>query len=149
MAGTLSFNSFKEDMQLDQAYFIVTADNATYGTTAYDMTGYQGIVFIAAARQGEAATWSIKARQDTASAMSSAADLYNTSVNMVVGTDANGFAFVEVQNPREQYVDCVVTAPNIGTPTGLCVTAIRYGKNWRPETNSDGELHYAPAEGTA
>jgi hypothetical protein len=149
MAGTLSFNSFKEDMQLDQAYFVVDADNATAGSTAYNMTGYQGIVFIASARQQEAATWSIKARQDAASTMASAADLYNTSVNMVVGTEANGFAFVEVQNPAEQYVDCVITIPNLSTPTGLCVVAIRYGKNWRPETNADGELHYAPAEGTA
>jgi hypothetical protein len=149
MAGTLAFNSLKEDMQLDNAYFIVNADNATYATTAFDMTGYQGIVFIANARQQEAATWSIKARQDTASTMASAADLLNTSVNMVVGTQTNGFAFVEVQNPAETWVDCVVTVPNISTATGLCVVAIRYGKNWRPETNSDGELHYAPAEGTA
>jgi len=39
--------------------------------------------------------------------------------------------------------------PNITTPTAVCVIALRYGKNWRPETNADGEFHEAPAEGTA
>jgi len=145
----LSFVNFTEDTQIDEAYFIVNADNATYGTTALDMTGYQGVVFIAMAYQGEAATWSIKAQQDTASAMSSAADLYGSSKNIVVGTEANGLGFIEIQNPQEACVRCVATVPNIGTPTGLSIVSIRYGKDRRPETNSDGEFHYAPAEGTA
>ena len=146
---TYSFGNFKEDMQLDEQLIIVTADNATYAGTGVDMNGYQGVVFIAMGRQQEAATWSIKAQQDSASTYASAADLYNTSVNMVVGTEANGFVFVEVQNPEERYVRPVITVPNLSTPTGLAVFSIRYGKDYRPETNSDGEFHSAPAEGTA
>lgn len=143
------FNNFKEDMQLDEQYIIIDADNATYAGTGVNMTGYQGVVFIMQARQGEAATWSIKVQQDTASTFGSAADLAGTSVNITVGTQANGFGFVEVLNPGEVWVRPVLTAPNVGTATGLACCSIRYGKDRRPETNSDGEFHYAPAEGTA
>lgn len=146
---TLSFVNFKEDMQVDKEICVVNADNATVTGTGVDMLGYQGVVFIATARQGEAATWTLKAQQDTTSAFSTAADLVGTGVSMTVGTESDGFAFVEIVQPQERYVRSAVVVPNITTATGLVVTAIRYGKNWRPETNSDGEIHIAPAEGTA
>jgi len=146
---TYSFNNVKEDMQPNIEYMSITADNATYGGTGVDMLGYQGVVFFVTAFQGEAATWSIKVQQDAASTYASAADLTGTSVSFVVGTDSDGFAFVEVQNPGDRYVRPVITAPNVGTPTGLACISLRYGKDYRPETNSDGEFHSAPAEGTA
>jgi hypothetical protein len=146
---TLSFNSFKEDMQLDHQYINIAADNATYAGTGVDMTGYQGVVFIASCAQGTVATFSMKAQQDSASAYGTAADLLSTSVSCVTGTQADAFMFVEVLNPAEQYVRPVITVANLSTPNGVAICSIRYGKDRRPETNSDGEFHYAPAEGTA
>lgn len=146
---SFSFVNVKEDMQLDAQYITAAADNATYGGTGVDMSGYQGVVFIAQFAQGTSATLSIKAQQDSASDFGSAADLLSTSVDFVVGTETDAFAFVEVLNPAERYVRPVVTVPNIATPTGLAIFSIRYGKDRRPETQTDGEFHYAPAEGTA
>lgn len=144
-----SFVNIKEDMQLDAQYITAAADNATYGGTGVDMTGYQGVVFVAQFAQGTSATLSIKAQQDSASTYASAADLLSTSVSFVVGTETDAFAFVEVLNPSERYVRPVVTVPDIATAAGLAIFSIRYGKDRRPETQTDGEFHYAPAEGTA
>jgi len=146
---TLSFNNIKEDMQPNLEYLAIDADNGTVAGTGVDMLGYQGVVFFATAFQGEAATWSIKVQQDSASTYASAADLEGTSVSFVVGTDSDGFAFVEVQNPGDRYVRPVLTAPDVSTATTLACFSLRYGKDYRPETNTDGEFHYAPDEGTA
>lgn len=144
-----SFVNFKEDMQLDHQYINIAADNATYGGTGVDMTGYQGVVFIASCAAGTVATYSMKAQQDTASNYGTAADLLSTSVSCVTGTETDGFMFVEVLNPSERYVRPVITVADLSTPNGVAICSIRYGKDRRPETNSDGEFHYAPAEGTA
>lgn len=144
-----SFVNIKEDMQLDKELITGAGDNATYGGTGVDMNGYQGVVFIAQFAQGTSATLSIKAQQDSASTFASAADLLSTSVDFVVGTETDAFGFVEVLNPSERYVRPVVTVPNIATPAALAVFSLRYGKDRRPETQTDGEFHYAPVEGTA
>ena len=146
---TLSFVSFKEDMQPDHQYISIAADNATYAGTGVDMNGYQGVVFIASCAQGTVATFSMHAQQDAASTYASAADLLASSVSCVTGTEADGFMWVEILNPGERYVRPVITVANLSTPNGVAVCAIRYGKDRRPETNADGEFHFAPAEGTA
>jgi hypothetical protein len=56
---------------------------------------------------------------------------------------------VEVRNPQERYVRPAIVCPNVGTARAISCVSIRYGKQYLPETNSDGELHVAPAEGTA
>lgn len=149
MTGTLSFNQIFADMQPDLQIIDLDADNETINGTGVDMLGYQGVVFFAAAQGGEAGTYGLKAQQDTASNFGTAADLLGSNVAFATTTGLNGFGFLEVVNPAERYVRPVLVVPNVTTPTAVCVIALRYGKNWRPETNADGEVHIAPAEGTA
>lgn len=149
MPGSMLFRTFKDDMQPDLVVCKADADNETINGTILDMLGYQGVIFLLTAGKGEVANVLIKAQQDSAAAMGAAADLENTSVTIATAVGTNSFGFLEVKNPVERYVRCVVTAPNITTPAHISVVAIRYGKNWLPETNADGEFHSAPAEGTA
>jgi hypothetical protein len=149
MTGTIAFHSIMADTQPDLVVCKKDADNETINGTILDMLGYQGVVFFLVAGKGEVANVTLKAQQDTAAAMGGAADLEGTSVTIATAVGTDSFGFLEVQNPVERYVRCVVGAPNITTPALITVVAVRYGKNWLPETNADGEVHVAPAEGTA
>lgn len=146
---TLQLHDFLSDTQPDKVVCKGDADNETINGTILDMLGYQGVVFFLVAEKGEIANVLMKAQQDTASNMATAADLEGTSVTIATAVATDGFGFLEVKQPAERYVRCVVTAPNITTPAAITVVAVRYGKNWLPETNADGESHNAPAEGTA
>jgi hypothetical protein len=147
--ASLMFNTIKDDMQPDLVAYKIDADNETITGTGVDMTGYQGVVFFVVAGKGEVATFSIKAQQDSAVGFGTAADLLGSAVSFATAVNTSGFAFLEIRNPAEQYVRPIITVPNITTPVAVTVVALRYGKNWRPETNADGEVHVAPAEGTA
>lgn len=146
---TIGFNNFLDSSQPDLSYIDLDADNESAAGAILDMLGYQGVVFFAAANLGEAANFTLKAQQDTAANMGTAADLLGTSVAFSTAIGTDGFAFLDVQRPAERYVRPVVTVPNLTTPCALCIIAVRYGKHINPETNADGELHIAPAEGTA
>ena len=141
--------AFKENAQLDIQKVDLDADNETLYGAGVDMQGYEGVVFILTVSKGEAATFALKAQQDTASNFGTAADLLGTSINVVIATATDGFGFVEVRNPQERYVRPAIVCPNVGTARAISCVSIRYGKQYLPETNSDGELHVAPAEGTA
>lgn len=125
------------------------ADNETLSGVGCDMLGYQGVIFIVSVDGLEVANFSIKVQQDSASAFGTAADLEGSSVAFSTGIGTNGFAFVEIKNPLERYLRPQVIVPNVTTPTAVSVVSIMYGKDWLPETNTDGELHTSPAEGTA
>lgn len=146
---TIQVHSIQEDMQPDVEAYKVDADNETINGTGVDMLGYQGVAFFAIAGKGEIATVSIKAQQDSDAAFGTAADLTGTSVSFATAVATCGFGFVDIKNPAERYVRCVVTAPNFTTARPITVLALRYGKHLLPETNADGELHVTPAEGTA
>ena len=145
----LLFHTIKDDMQPDPQVLKADADNEALNGSGVDMLGYEGVVFFAQALKGEIATFKIKAQQDSASNFGSAADLEGTEVSFATAVATDGFAFLEVRYPQERYVRPVVTVPNLTTPNAVSVTALRYGKGKRPETNADGEVHFAPAEGTA
>ncbi len=121
------------------------AATTAVNSTAVDMAGYTGVLFIV--RIGTAAANNnIRAQQDTDSGMASAADLTGT----LVASGANTVMILEVRDSREQYLRCVVTR---GTSTTVdSITAIRYGARQRPvsfpSTQSFESWTYA-AEGTA
>jgi len=146
---TISINTFFEDTQPDIQAVKVDADNEAINGTGVDMLGYQGVVFFATAGKGEIGAFELKAQQDSASNFGTAADLLGSAkaFSTAVGTD--GFAFLEIAKPDKRYVRPVLTAPDLVTARPVSVIAIRYGKNWHPETNSDGELQVSPAEGQA
>lgn len=125
------------------------ADNETLYGSGVDMNNYTGVVFIATVQKGEAANFTLKVQQDTASNFGSAADLAGTAKTIAIATATDGFGFVEVKNPQERYVRPALVCANVGTAKTVSIVAIRYGAKYLPETNSSGELHVAPAEGTA
>jgi hypothetical protein len=145
----MNFHSIHSDMQPDLQLVDLDADNETLYGSGVDMNDYESVCFFATVQKGEAATFTLKVQQDTVSNFASAADLTGTAKSIVIATSTDGFGFVEVKNPQERYVRPALVCPNVGTAKGVSIIAIRYGARYLPETNSDGELHVAPAEGTA
>ena len=137
------------DSQVDLQLLDADADNETLYGTGLDMTGYRGVAFFATVQKGEAASFTLKAQQDTVSNFATAADLAGTAKAIAIATGTDGFGFIEIKNPQEQYVRPALVCPNVGTAKVVSIIAIRYGATYLPETNADGELHNAPAEGTA
>lgn len=145
----MNISDFYSDAQPDIQFVKVDADNETVYGAGVDMQGYQGVIFLATCGKGESGTLTLKVQQDTASGFGSAADLTGTAKTLATTAGADGFGFVEVKNPQERYVRPALVVPNFGTARPISIISIRYGKQYLPETNSDGELHVAPAEGTA
>jgi hypothetical protein len=146
---TIAVNNIMESMQMDKEILDNAGDNETLTGAGVDMLGYQGVCFVATAAQGEAAALTLKAQQDSASNFGTAADLLGSSVSLATGISTDGFAILDVYLPAERYVRAAVVVPNVTTPVAVSVIAIRYGHDHTPETNSEGELHVTPAEGTA
>jgi hypothetical protein len=145
----VSINDFFSDTQPDIQKVDLDADNETLYGAGVDMTGYEGVAFFLTVSKGEAANFTLKAQQDTASGFGTAADLAGTAKTVAIATATDGFGFIDIKNPQERYVRPAIVCPNVGTPRAISCVSIRYGKQYLPETNADGELHVAPAEGTA
>ncbi len=145
----MDFFSIFTDQQPDKQLLDTDADNETLYGSGVDMNGYTGVAFFAIVGKGEAATFTLKAQQDSASNYETAADLAGTAKSIVIATATDGFGFIEIKNPQERYVRPALVCPNVGAAKSVAIFAIRYGNQYLPETNSDGELHVAPAEGTA
>lgn len=145
----MNIRSFYTDTQIDLQKIDLGADDETLYGAGCDMAGYEGVVFIATVSPGEAANFTLKAQQDSASNYATAADLLGTAVTIAIATSTDGFGAIEVKNPRERYVRPALVCPNVGTAKAISIVSIRYGAKYLPETNSDMELHVNPAEGTA
>ncbi len=127
------------------------ADNETLTGASVDMAGYEGVCFIVAAEQGEdVAGWAIKAQQSSDNSVADDfSDLHDTSVAFSSETTAGVVAEVDIYQPTKRYVRPIVTVPNMATTTAVAVIALRYGAKVTPVTQSNGEFHAYPAEGTA
>lgn len=125
-----------------------SADNEALTGAGVDMAGFDSVVFVVGALEGEALNFSIKAQQAAASDFSDAADLAGTATAFSTTVEAKGLAVLEIRQPAERYVRAVVTVPNATAATPTFCTAIKYNGRTLPQTNS-GELHTTPAEGTA
>lgn len=145
----MDFHSIFTDFQPDKQLLDTDADNETLYGSGVDMNDYAGVAFFAIAGKGEAGSFTLKVQQDSASGYGTAADLAGTAKTFTTATGTDGFAFVEVVNPQERYVRPALVVPNLSAAKSVAIFAIRYGARYLPETNSDGELHVAPAEGTA
>ncbi len=105
----------------------VTAQNST----AVDMQNYEGVLFIAAFGElTDDQVTSIKAQQATASA-GTYTDLDGTKVGDMEDDDDNQLLILDVKNPTERYVRCVVSR---GTANAVIdgVIAIQYGPRKKP-----------------
>ena len=116
-----------------------------------DMQGFEGVlieVTFGAITSG--AVTSIKAQQGAASNLSDAADLEATA-QTIADTDDEKTFYIDLVNPQERYVRLVVDRATQNAVVASA-TYIQYSADKLPTThgaNVSGELHIAPAEGTA
>lgn len=145
----MGFRTFYHDT--DISYQISkNADNESLTGAGVDMQGKEAVCFIATALQGETANFSIKAQQAAASDYSDAADLAGTALTFSTGASTDAIAVLEIVNPGERYVRPIITVPDLTAAKCVACIALVRGKQYRPVTAPTyGEIHLAPAEGTA
>lgn len=126
-----------------------TAGTSEVDSTALDMTGYDGVIFIVKIGTA-AANNSAKAQEDTATGMGTVQDLAGSSTpSSAVATLKT--LVIDVQRPVKQFVRCAVLR---GTSTTVdAIVAIQYRARNLPTTQSAIAVALkqlnAPAEGTA
>lgn len=117
---------------------------STIDSAEVDMAGWDGVLFVV--RLGSpAANNNIRAQQDTATGMASAADLTGTLVNHA----SNNVHMLDILRPLERFVRCRVTR---GTTTTIdTMVAIQYRGRSKPPTQPTSVLEQfaSPIEGTA
>ncbi len=132
----------------------VAAGTTAVNSSSVDMQGFESCTFLVALGAiTTGAVTSIKVQQSGDDGVAdSFADLKGTSIT-IADTDDNKIALVEVHNPRERYVRCVVSR---GTANAVIdsIVAIQTGPKDEPTTHDTAtvvgsEIHHAPAEGTA
>ena len=126
----------------------VAATSDINGVTL-DMQGFESVLMIVTfgVITGSAVT-TIKAQQDSASGMGSAADLLGTS-QTIADTDDEKTFYIHLVKPQERYVRLVVPR---ATQNAASATYIQTGAKKAPTThgtNVAGETHTSPIEGTA
>lgn len=143
-----------KDVKISRVMNAVAVGTTTQtAAAAVDMSGWDGVTFIAAFGTITDGTPGLKVRQGQVSNMSDGADLAGSLVSPAI-TDDNRLAVVDVYRPQERYVDCQVLR---GGATGAVidgVIAIQYRGRKSPVTQD--VTHVAvnkslagPAEGTA
>lgn len=141
-------NPLSDGVKITEGIATTGAGTSTINGTVIDMEGYEGVLFII--KFGTAASDNqIKAQQDTAVGMGTAADLLGTLV--AVGA-SDEIVALDLYKPREQFVRMLGLR---GTSTTIdWGVAIRYGAHKTPVVNALAgtlaiEKHISPAEGTA
>lgn len=133
--------------------WIKVKDHSTAATSdvtgdTVDTAGYDGVMFVTSFGTA-AANNTLKAQQDSDSAMGTAADLLGTSVTSGTSDEE---AWIDIYRPQERYVRVVGLR---GTSSTLeSIWAVLYDPKVMPVDNTTtgtiaGELHASPAEGTA
>lgn len=124
----------------------------TLSSDILDMTGFEGVMFIASFGDNAAtATIALSAQQDTDSAGGTMATLSGTAVNYTcAAADAdNDLLVLDVYKPTERYVRAQITR-GVANSVVNDIVAIQYGAMKTPITQGatvlDSELYVSPAE---
>ena len=118
-----------------------------------DMQGYEGVLMIVKlAAVATGAVTSIKAQQDSASGMGTAADLAGTA-QTIADDDDNQVFIIDLYQPQERYVRLVVDKDGTNAVAESAIY-VQYGPRSLPVSNNvtdavTTEKHISPAEGTA
>ncbi len=145
--------NLSKDVRISQAITVTAgaAGTSDINGTTLDMSGYEGVLIVVTfGAIVSGATTSIKAQQGAASDLSDAADLAGTA-QTIADTDDEKTFYIDLFNPQERYVRLVVDR-STQNATVASATYYQYGARVVPTThgsNVAGELHIAPAEGTA
>lgn len=135
------------DVKVTKVHAYESTAAATHYSDILDMSGYEGVVFIASMGSA-AADIGVNAQQDTDPAGGTMADLAGTKIL----SDATQKNFVlDLYRPTERYVRLAVLRGT--TSTIEAIWAIQYGPRLKPVDNTTAaqatEVHASPAEGTA
>lgn len=143
---------FVRDYKCTRVSAAVAVGTTTITTSAVDMAGWDGVVFVALFGAITDGTPAIKARQGKIANMSDGADLAGTLTALAI-TDDDKVALLEVSRPQERYVDCQIVR---GGATGAVIDGVlawQYNGRKQPVTQDTSvaiaEYHSSPAEGTA
>lgn len=143
-----------KDIKVSRVMNAVAAGTTTQTAAApVDMSGWDGVVFIASFGTITDGTPGLKARQGQASNMSDAADLAGSLASPAI-TDDNRLAVVDVYRPLERYVDCQVLRAGATGAVIDGVIAIQYRGRKMPVTQDVTQVAAnkslaSPAEGAA
>lgn len=120
---------FLQNHQIDQVDGYVAAGVAPQSSDILDMSGWDGVVFVAGfGTLIEAGTLDVYVEQNTANSASGMARLATTTAHTVTAANAlltQSCIVVDVYRPQERYVRCVVD-PSDQNAVILGVVAIRY-----------------------
>jgi len=117
-----------EDTLISQALLPVAATTGARNGVAIDMQGYEGCCFILTV--GDIASTGIlnmKIQSDDNSSFTSGADISGAALTQIADTGDNGVYIIDVRDPTERYLRCVVTPATAASCAG--VVAIQYGKH--------------------
>lgn len=139
-------------LKADGTSYTAAAGVTNINSDAVDTAGFDGVrlkVVFGAIVAGAAT--SVKAQQDTVSAMSGAADLAGTS-QTVADTDDNKAFIIDIWRPQERYVRAAILRATQNSTVDY-VEAELYAPRSRPVTQDatigGNEIFNSPAEGTA
>lgn len=143
-----------ERVTVDGTNYVLSAGTTDVNSGVVDTQGYEGVAFVAqvgAIAANGAVT--VKAQQDTASNMATAADIAGTSQGATADTDDNKLIVVDIYRPQERYVRLAITRGDSGNSTIDSLIAIKYLPQHKPVTQGTDvygvEVFNSPAEGTA
>lgn len=143
-----------DDLKISQAITVTAGAAGTTDITGatLDMANFEGVLMVVTfgAIVTNAVT-SIKAQQDSASGMGTAADLEGTAQTVADDDDEKTF-YINIHKPRERYVRLYVDRATQNA-TVASATYYQYGARTTPVpshgSNVSGEAFVSPAEGTA
>ena len=145
--------NLSRDIKITRVMNAVAAGTTTQNGAIVDMSGYDGIMFIAAFGALTATqVTSLKAQQGTLVGGGDMADLAGTNVGPLADADSNKCLVLDVYRPQERYVRPVVVR---GTANAVIdgVLAVQYAGMVKPTahdvTVKAAEFHASPVEGTA
>jgi hypothetical protein len=134
---------FLQNHAIDQVDGYVAAGVAPQSSDILDMSGYDGVVFVAGfGTLIEAGTLDVYVEQNTANQAGGMARLATTTAHTVTAGNAlltQSCIVVDVYRPQERYVRCVVD-PSDQNAVILGVVAIRYKGAKAPVTQGTNVL---------
>jgi hypothetical protein len=129
---------------------IKVGNSETINGAAIDTLGYGGVKFVIVIGNGEAGAFLAKVQQDTVVGMGTAADLEGTALAFNNDAGAYTVAIIDVKQPQERFVRCVLVVPVFIMGVNVTITAELYNPRAIPVAAPViGEYHVSPAEGVA
>lgn len=149
----MSYNLTREG-KVTRVSNAVAAGTTDINSSSVDMSGFDSVTFyVLFGTITASAVTSVKAQQSSDDGSSDTfADLTGTGIT-VADDDDNQVVVLEIDQPRERYVRCVVDR---GTQNAVVdgIIAVQHNAKTVPVTHDSStvvssEYHHAPAEGTA